>query len=107
MVSITKLAWENSIDYNFWKKIQAFQSITSHANQHHISRGGCRDACGCSSSLPRANGKSNLGSVFNSLLISRTPAQLNGVDLSDMIQPPHKFLFTSTVIDDDHYDDSI
>lgn len=41
----------------------------------------------CPSSLHQANGKSNGGSVFSSLLILRTPAQLNGFNLSVWFMP--------------------
>lgn len=63
--------------------------------------------CLCPSSHQQGNGKSNLGNVFSSLLIFRTPAQLNGFSLSAVIQAQHKLIFTSTVIDEDHYDDYI
>lgn len=74
-------------------------------NKHNINHRGRHGDF--ASSLRQANGKSNLWNVLNSLLIFGTPAQLNGFNLSDMIHLPHKFIFTSTMIDGHHYGDYI
>lgn len=72
-----------------------------------MNHGRWRGVRDCPSSLPQINWKSNLGNVFSSLLIFRTLGQLNGFNLSDVNHPQHKLIFTSTLIDEDHYDNYI